>query len=308
MNPQKTLIIINPVSGTNSKRNFPELFNRYLDKQKHQYELRFTERAGHATELVKEALENNIENVVAVGGDGTINEIARALVNTHAALGIIPSGSGNGLARHFKIPLKTVEAICALNNPERIKSDAATLNGHYFFCTAGVGFDAHIGQKFSEAGTRGFQTYIKTTINEFLAYKPEKYQISTPDETIEKEAFLITLANTSQYGNNAFIAPEASTSDGKLNICILEPFPVYLAPDLGRRLFTGSIHKSRFMKNLLCKSMKIKRPNNGPVHLDGEPMSMGTDLEIKCHPDVLHILIPKGKRNYENKEIVSIPE
>lgn len=308
MNPQKTLIIINPVSGTNSKRNFPELFDRYLDKQKHQYELKFTEKAGHATELVKEALEGNIDNIIAVGGDGTINEIARALVNTHAALGIIPSGSGNGLARHFKIPLKTVEAICALNDFEKIKSDAASLNGKYFFCTAGVGFDAQIGQKFSEAGTRGFQTYIKTTINEFLAYKPEKYQIITPEEIIEKEAFLITLANTSQYGNNAFIAPEASTSDGKLNICILEPFPVYLAPDLGRRLFTGSIHKSRFMKNLLVSSLTIKRPSNGAIHLDGEPMTMGTELEVKCHPNALNIIVQKGYGNYENKEIVSIPE
>lgn len=294
MQPSKTLVIINPVSGTNSKKDFPALLKKYIDSGKHDLTIQFTKYAGHATQITKEAITQAFDNVIAVGGDGTINEIARALLHTSVNLGIIPSGSGNGLARHFKIPLKTIEAIKALNHSKVEVSDSGSLNGHPFFCTAGIGFDAHIGQKFSEAGTRGFSTYVKTILKEFVNYQPEIYQIITAETKIREQAFLITFANTNQYGNNAFIAPKANTSDGLLDICILKPFPLYKAPQIGVKLFSGSIHQSRYMKTIQSANLKINRIQAGAAHVDGEPIKLGEILEVKCIPDSLRILVPKA--------------
>jgi diacylglycerol kinase (ATP) len=294
--PSKTLVIINPVSGTNSKRDFPALLKKYINPDKHDISVQFTKHAGHATDLTKDAIEQSYDNVIAVGGDGTINEIARILVNTSVCLGIIPSGSGNGLARHFEIPLKTIEAIKALNNCNVEIADSGSLNGHPFFCTAGIGFDAHIGQKFSEADTRGLSTYVKTTLKEFIKYQPEIYQISTPKEQIKEQAFLITFANTNQYGNNAFIAPKANTQDGLLDVCILKPFPFYKVPQIGIKLFGGSIHQSKYMKTFQSDVIEITRFQAAAAHVDGEPIELGQNLEIKCIPSSLKILVPTERR------------
>lgn len=295
MSAAKTLIIINPNSGTNSKQDLPKLFSQYLNSNIFNVTIQFTTHPGHATEITREATNQGVENIIAVGGDGTINEIARALLHTKVNLGIIPSGSGNGLARHFKIPLKTIEAIKALNNSRVEIADSGSLNEHPFFCTAGVGFDAHIGQKFSEAGTRGLSTYVKTILKEFVNYQPEIYQITTPETKIREQAFLITFANTNQYGNNAYIAPKANTSDGLLDVCLLKPFPLYKSPQIGIKLFSGSMNKSRYMKTLQCSQLEIERYQPGAAHVDGEPIYLDEKLEIKCIPASIRILVPKEK-------------
>ena len=292
MNPAKTLIIINPASGTNSKKEFVKLFDKYLDRDKYDFSIEFTNHPGHATRLAQSAVLNSFKNVIAVGGDGTINEIARALIHTEVALGIIPSGSGNGLARHLGIPLNPIKAISGLNNSSTSCIDSASINEEPFFCTAGVGFDAHIGHKFSKAESRGLKTYVKISLKEFFHYSPHSYSIQTKDNFIKQDSFLVTFANTNQYGNNAFIAPKANIRDGLLDLCILKPFPLYLAPLIGARLFASRIHKSPYMNTFIFSELQLEREKEGPVHLDGEPYTMKARLLVKCIPDSLHILIP----------------
>ncbi|HEY8402443.1 MAG TPA: diacylglycerol kinase family protein [Cytophagaceae bacterium] len=293
--PEKILFIINPISGGKKKEHLPELIKQYLDPKKFIPEIRFTERGGHATVLAREALTNGYSFIVAAGGDGTINETARELINTHAVLGIIPFGSGNGLARHMRIPLNTIKAIQLINQMNVVSIDTGYINNHYFFCTAGVGFDAHIGHAFANAGTRGFKTYFKISVKEFFNYKPHRYRLTCNGEEREENAFLITFANTSQYGNNALIAPLADVQDELLDVCILSKFPSVYALDLGRRLFSGTMNKSRYMRVVKTKEITVVRDQAGPVHVDGEPIEMGEKLHVAVVPSSLKVLVGEHK-------------
>ncbi|MBR1468823.1 MAG: diacylglycerol kinase family lipid kinase, partial [Prevotella sp.] len=215
---KKVVFIMNPISGTASKANIPNLIEKTLDKGKFDYELRLTERAGHAAEIAAEAKEGGADIVVAIGGDGTVNEVARVLVDSETALGIIPCGSGNGLARHLMLPMNAKKSIEIINRAEIHDLDYGIINGHPFFCTCGMGFDAFVSQKFAEAGRRGPITYVENVLREGLKYKPETYEIQDETGTTRAKAFLISCANASQYGNNAYIAPQASMSDGLLDV------------------------------------------------------------------------------------------
>lgn len=290
----KIEFIINPIAGTRSKVVFKDLISKYLDSDKYTYQISYTRAGGHAFELASEAVKEGKDYVVAVGGDGTVNETASALIHQSSALGIIPVGSGNGLARHLGIPLNPVEAIKALNNVQKKLIDAGTANGKPFFCTAGIGFDAHIGRMFSLATKRGFNTYIKTVLREFLTYNSQTYQVSiNNEETITKEAFSITFANAAQFGNNAYISPEADIADGKLDLCIIEKYPKRVGLHLGLRLFNKTIHKSRFMTIKQIDKAVIKCPNAECYHLDGEFLPLKGDLNIEVVPGSLNVLTPK---------------
>ena len=207
---KKIVFIINPISGTVSKSGIPALIEQVLDKEKYSYEIRETEHAGHAEEIAIECKEQGVDVVVAVGGDGTVNEVARGITNSNTALGIIPCGSGNGLARHLMLPMDFKKDIDILNQCEIHDLDYGIINDHAFFCTCGMGFDAFISMKFAEAGKRGLTTYVENVLKEGLNYKPETYRIEDENGTIINRAFLISCANASQYGNNAYIAPHAS--------------------------------------------------------------------------------------------------
>lgn len=290
---EKICFIINPKSGTVSKKNMPDLVNASLNLRKYEPVFYFTREAGHATRLAKKCVESGIKKVVAVGGDGTVNEVAKALVQTKTALGIIPGGSGNGLSRYLGIPLKTTDAISMLNNCEVSEIDYGTINDHPFFCTCGVGFDAHIGNKFAQSKKRGFFTYIKETIYAFFHYQPKKYRIKIDGEEFRNQAFMVTVANAGQYGNDAYISPSADIRDGLLDVCILQPFPKVKAFDLGVRLFKRTIDKSEYVDVIKGKKISIKRKKKGEVHLDGEPALMGKKIKIKIEPLGLRVLIPR---------------
>jgi diacylglycerol kinase (ATP) len=291
MPKEKIAFIINPRSGTNTKKDIPSLIKEHINTNVFEAHIWHTEARAHATELAEKALAQGIKKIIAVGGDGTMNEVAGALLNTDAALGIIPRGSGNGLARHLKIPLDTVQAIELLNKSRVLKMDSGNVNGRAFFCTSGIGFDAHIGKLFADKVKRGFQTYINTTITEFFNYKPSAYRLTINGEVSETKAFFITFANTAQYGNDVFICPDADVQDGYLDICILKPFPRYTVLDLGRRLFDKSIQRSRFMERIRVKDMIIETDNETIMHLDGEPVEAGKRLEIKVVPSSLNVLV-----------------
>lgn len=294
MKKEKIIFIINPVSGSKSKAALPFLINKNIDGEKYEHQIIFTDYSGQATEISSLAMANGINMVVAVGGDGTVNEIGKVLINSSVKLGIIPGGSGNGLARHLKIPLDTLKAIQTINSGNQIVIDAGKVNDRYFFCTSGVGFDAHIGEIFAKKTHRGLQGYLTSTIKEFFSYTPEKYKISVNGSTFERKAFLVTFANASQYGNNAFIAPHADIQDHLLDVCVMRKFPAYASAGLGFRIFAGSIQKSTYVEFFKADEITLERPSSGVIHLDGEPVQMGNKLVVKMFPSALRIITPSS--------------
>ena len=287
----KIAFIINPYSGTGKKEDLPDLIRSGLDLRLYNPEIVYTKFRGHGTELAKEFVEKGFHAVVAVGGDGTVNEVASSLIHTNTALGIIPCGSGNGLARHLEIPLGSKEAIELINNARITEIDYGTANDIIFFCTCGVGFDAHIGHQFAQSKTRGFFTYLKSILWEFATYRAKKYKFKTNDIKFKKKAFLVTFANAAQYGNNAFIAPMADIQDGFLDVCILEPFPAFKAVDIGLKLFNKRIEKSRYVEILRTNEVRIKRKNSDVFHFDGEPCIMDKKIVVKSHQKGLKVAV-----------------
>lgn len=286
---EKIIFIVNPVSGSTSKAPIPKLIKEHVDHSLLDVEIVFTDYAGQGTEIASEAVKLGIKRIIAVGGDGTINEIARVLKDTSSILGIVPAGSGNGLARHMRIPIDIRKAISLLNKPNFRTIDAGEINGTHFFCTSGVGFDAHIGNVFASRTHRGLQGYIVSTLKEFISYKPESYKLEIDGKEYLREAFLITFANAAQYGNNAYISPNASIEDGLLDICILKPFPKMMTTSLGYRLFAKTMHLTEYMEIIQAKEVKVYRTKEGVAHADGEPLNLGKELIVKVSPKCLKI-------------------
>lgn len=292
--------IVNPISGTQEKEQIIALINEYLDIDKYTFQIIYTQYAGHAEEIASQCAEENHFAVVAVGGDGTVNEVARALTHTHTALGIIPCGSGNGLARHLQISMQPRKAIEAINEGIIERIDYGTINRRKFFCTCGVGFDAFVSLKFAEAGKRGLNTYIEQSLNASLNYKPETYKLTIDgNETEIYQAFLIACGNAAQYGNNAYIAPKATLTDGLLDVTILNPFTPLDVPSLALQLFTKTIDQNSHIKTFRCKTINIRREKPGVVHYDGDPVMMGANLKVKIHHAGLHVIVPTD----DNKDL-----
>lgn len=292
--------IVNPISGTQEKEQIIALINEYLDIDKYTFQIIYTQYAGHAEEIAAQCAEDSHFAVVAVGGDGTVNEVARALTHTHTALGIIPCGSGNGLARHLQISMQPRKAIEAINEGLIERMDYGTINRRKFFCTCGVGFDAFVSLKFAEAGKRGLNTYIEQSLNASLNYKPETYKLTIDgNETEIYQAFLIACGNAAQYGNNAYIAPKATLTDGLLDVTILNPFTPLDVPSLALQLFTKTIDQNSHIKTFRCKTINIRREKPGVVHYDGDPVMMGANLKVKIHHAGLHVIVPTD----DNKDI-----
>lgn len=287
----RILFIVNPISGGQVKTFIPSLIDQYLDDSLYDAEIIFTEYAGHATKIAEEAVLANIDIVASVGGDGTINEVASALESSTKKMAIIPCGSGNGLARTLKIPLDNRKAIQRLNTAQTVKIDSGTFNERKFFNMAGIGFDAHISALFAQDKNRGFKGYIQSTFKEIAQYQPQVYEISIDGEIYKKKAFMISVANSSQYGNNAFISPFASLNDGLLDICVIKPFPVYKFPMLAYRMFTKLTHTSNYVNIYRGKDIKITRATDGPVHIDGEPLFFPKEIAIGVKPLSLTLLV-----------------
>lgn len=292
---KKALAIINPISGTGSKKSLPELLGRAYSDLPYELFLTYTKEAGHGYELARRAASEGYDHVIAVGGDGTVNEVARALRHTDTALGILPKGSGNGLARAVGLSMSTDGAIKALVSGRRIAIDCCEVEGIPFFCTCGMGFDAAVSRTFAEASTRGPVTYLRTMIEEYRSFKPETYHLDINDgeRTLETEAFVLVVANATQYGNNAYIAPEADLSDGLLDLAIIRPFPVLEAAVVLGDLMLGKLAGNKHYETERIKSLRIERPTAGAVHIDGEPLELGTTIDIKLRPHSLHVIIPQ---------------
>ena len=288
--------IVNPISGTRSKDELPKLVEQTLDSDRFDCKILYTEYAGHASMLAADEVKNETDIVAAVGGDGTVNEVARSLIHTSTALAIVPCGSGNGLARHLCLPLDIAKSLAVIDQAHVEAFDFGVINGLPFFCTCGLGFDAFISLKFAEAGKRGPVTYVENVLKEGLKYKPEVYEVSDDSGAHNYNAFLIACANASQYGNNAYIAPGATMKDGEMDVVVMEPFTALDAPKIAADLFMKTITSNSKIKTFRTKRLHIHRFSPGAIHYDGDPVMTGTDIDVSIehlglrivtNPDVL---------------------
>ncbi|MCX2573902.1 diacylglycerol/lipid kinase family protein [Pedobacter sandarakinus] len=286
------LFIINPISGGKGKLRIPDFIDKYLDKEKFNANFTFTEYVGHAAELAEEALSKNFDIIVAAGGDGTINEIGTKVLQHNKVLGILPLGSGNGLARFLGIPKNLHQAILVINKLNIDKIDTAIFNKKSFFNLAGMGFDAHLSAAFSRDKKRGFGGYVKLGFKEIFSYKAQQYVINIDGQEYHRKAFAISIANSSQYGNDVFIAPGASVKDGLLDVCIIKPFSLLKLPLLSYIMLKGTAERSEMIEIIKGRKIKIARPTDGAVHVDGEPLHMDSEIEAEINPLSLKVIVP----------------
>jgi len=282
---------VNPISGVGKQKVVPKWVQSMLDPELYTYDIVYTEAPRHAIELAKQAATEKVDIVAIVGGDGSVNEAGSALLFSQTALAIIPTGSGNGLALHLGIPTQPQQAIAMLNTHKKTKIDTGTLNGIPFIGVAGIGFDAHIAHEFAQFGKRGFFSYFKIILKEYMKYEEDEYAVESPNTNIKANAFLLTVANSSQYGNRATIAPTARLDDGHLKLCLLRKFPWYAAPFVAFRLFNKSIHRSKYMHILDDTEFRIEM-HNDRAHVDGEPLVLEESLDVKIVPASLTVVVP----------------
>lgn len=304
MEKEKVCLIINPVSGTESKKNIPEEVAAAFDQTKFDVIIRITGYPDHATEIAREAVKNRFNYVLTAGGDGTVNEVAKVLVNTDTTLGIIPFGSGNGLARELNIPMDSEKAIDIILNGNSRTIDYGVANDHIFFCTCGFGFDAFISDRFAEEKKRGPLGYVRNILESAVDFKSEEYEITHDEGTITERAFVLTCANASQYGNEAYIAPGASMDDGKMNVSILKPLNALEIPQTTLQLFTKNIDKNSKMTTLITRELTIKRAKAGLMHVDGEPVQTDKDVNVKIVHKGLKVLVPTKKTKVKKRNDV----
>lgn len=289
-------VIINPISGTRSKKGVAEMIERYMSARGFDVEICYTARAGHATELAADAARRDYYGVIVVGGDGTVNETACGLIGSRVALGIVPMGSGNGLARHVGIPTDVKGALRILGRDQVQDCDYATANGRPFFCTCGFGFDARVTHRFARQHRRGLMTYVRSAATEFVNYESDPYRLQVEDgQPFEQEAFLVACCNASQYGNDAFIAPKASITDGLLDITVVHKGNPLSRMLVGVELMTGLIGTNAMVDTFRTRRLVIERPEAGPAHIDGEPVDMAERIEVEIHPAQLRLFVNKRK-------------
>lgn len=292
---------MNPISGTIRKSGIPKIIEKTLDKEYYEFSIAETNYSGHAYEIAKDAKEKGFYAVVAVGGDGTVNEVAKAIVHSDTALGILPCGSGNGLARHLMLPLDIQKAVEVINMHTVHDLDYGLINNIPFFCTCGMGFDAFISMKFAEAGKRGPVTYLENILREGLKYKPETYEIIDENGTSIRRAFLISCANASQYGNNAYIAPQASMSDGLLDITIMEPLDMIEASQISIDMFNKTLNNNSKIKTFKTKQIQVHREKAGFIHYDGEPVMTDADVDISVVNKGIKIIVNPLAQKYKRE-------
>lgn len=287
---KKYLFILNPVAGIGQGRDYLRIIQDVCSGRNVRFRILFTRCRGDAAKIIAKRI-GKFDVIVAVGGDGTMNEVASSVAGTEAVMALVPAGSGNALGRELGYSMDPAVAVRQVLDGTPVKIDTGLVNGRRFMNVCGVGFDEHISRTFSKAVKRGPLAYFREVLREFFSYRPYLYEVETESSVLKERAFVVTLANTAQYGNNAWIAPGASLTDGELNLCLLKPFGIFGALVLGTRLFAKTIDKSR-----LCTSFKTRkitiRGENLNFHVDGEPVLNTGPVEISIDPLSLNIIKP----------------
>ena len=294
----RVAIIINPVSGTGGRpdvaRERASLAASVLRARGLAVEPRFTERSGHGRELAASMLADGVSLVIAWGGDGTMNEIASALAFRHATLAVIPSGSGNGLARELRIPMDARAALAvALDGHDRT-IDAGELDGRLFFNVAGFGLDARVAHEFAANGLvrRGFARYVAITARELFAFEPDEHTIVADGDVFRARALIVAIANARQYGNGAVIAPNALIDDGRLDVVVVAHRPVWATLLQVPKLFSGRLARAPGVRMTTASEIEITSARPVLYHVDGEPFVGGASVRARVHPLALRVRVP----------------
>jgi diacylglycerol kinase (ATP) len=290
---QKILFIVNPKSGTLSKTNWISMATRMLAKD-FDLEFKYTTHRGHACELAQQAAADRIPIVVAVGGDGTVNEIASSLVGTDTALAILPLGSGNGLARELGISTKIApSAISCIKHLNFKQIDYGRVNDVPFFCTCGVGFDAQISYEITQRSRRGLWMYVSLCVKNYFHFSPLTCTFEHDGITDTRQAFMVNCANIRQFGFNAYIAPRADLSDGKLSVTVIKPFGILAALRLLMGLFTRRLdHMKKYVETFDCERVTITTPQKTPLHCDGDYIGLADHINVEIVPNALKVVTP----------------
>lgn len=292
---RKVLFIINRHSGTGYRDSLEGRIVSACEKRGLECNIEFTKKPGHGTTLAKMAVKKNYAAVFAVGGDGTVNEVAQGLLHSSVPLGIIPKGSGNGLARHLHIPLQIDKALHLLELKRVVPIDTFTINGRLSLNVSGIGFDGFVAGQFGKDGKRGLAGYGKLVVTNFKRFKEFTSTLKTQEDTSQRKAFIISIANSSQFGNNAIIAPQASVCDSELDICIVKKMNVWQGLGFVNKLFTHSLHRSRLITHLRTRAISITTENQIPYHIDGEAVGSASQFDINIDPASLLVSIPEGQ-------------
>jgi len=291
----KTRFIFNPRSGHNAKN--PHLLGRaraFIREHALDAEVVLTEHPRHATDLARRAIDDGCGLVVAIGGDGTLNEVAAGLVGTPAVFGLIPCGSGNGLGRHLGIPGPGKGAFRTLIEGRVRTIDTGEVNGIPFFNAMGFGFDAEIADRFNRLTQRGLTSYVRTTLGALFDYRAQPCHIRNGVASLQTTAFLLTVANSDQYGNDCFIAPGAQVDDGQLDLTVITRANLFNAAPLAARLFLKKIGGSTSVARFRGTNFTIERAAPGLVHTDGETHYAPAILEVNVRPLSLRVMVPAG--------------
>jgi YegS/Rv2252/BmrU family lipid kinase len=284
--------IVNPISGSGKQLDFESYLNRVHKEDRSRYQILYTTNAGEAVLMSQQAVMAGAGIVVAVGGDGTVNEVARSLVQTNVALGIIPAGSGNGLARHLGIPLQIRQAIEVVFRGKVANIDTAFINNMFFVNMAGVGFDAVVARKFAKNAHRGFWGYLRISFSTYFRYRPKKYTITLDGVTIKRRALMVNFANSSQFGYNATIDPSAIADDGLIDVCIVKRIPIRKVFFIVPMLFMKKFDKTEFLEVIRACEIHVVRKKGKSVHLDGDPFLIGKEFIVKINPKSLFVVVP----------------
>lgn len=292
---KKLLFIINKYSGTGYQPNLEGMILTTCQNNEIECTIEFTAGAGHATQLAKDGIEKGFTTIVAVGGDGTVNEVAQGLVHSSAAMAILPKGSGNGLARHLGISMNLQQALNDLLKGTSIAMDTFTVNNRLSINVSGIGFDGHIANLFSSGVRRGLLGYIKLITQEYFAFNEVEFELTINKNVTHQKNFILAIANSSQFGNNARIAPQASVTDKKLDLVSLKKIPLYSGIFFGYNMFTGSLKESKRYSRQSITNTIIRTKKPVAFHVDGEPCGHNHEFVIQLQPQSLNIIAPYNR-------------
>ncbi len=293
LRPKRIMFIVNPKAGTNMQRHIRNSVDKYLNHKRFEYGFSFTERSQHAMELAEQAIADGFEIIVAVGGDGSINEVASAVMGTDASLAIVPAGSGNGLAMHLGYGRGVDEAIKKINTAEEQVIDVGLMNGKPFFNIAGIGFDGLVSNLMKGSNWRGFIPYFLNSVKAGLQYTPRECRIETDDRVLTEKCFIISIANGPMWGYNFQIAPDARLDDGLFEVVLLKDAPKWQYFAAVPATLTGKIYDADFVEHITTSRVKIISEGENYIHLDGEGTILTGELEFEIKPKALKILVPR---------------
>lgn len=290
---KKILFIINRKAGTDREKRLEGAIRQYLPESEFEVNISWLAYLGHGADLAREAVQNGVHTVVAVGGDGSINEIAQGLVGSNTAMAILPLGSGNGLARALKIPLDINKALQLIVRNKQRPIDVGYANEHLFLSNAGVGFDALIAEQFRHNTKRGLSGYAKLVLRSFSSYDPAEYDIDIDGKTIQTKAFLLTVANGNQFGYEFKLAPKASVFDGQLDLCVMPPVGVLSLVPVSVFSLLGNIDKTRYLQHFTGKDITIRSQQLEYLQVDGDavPLSEKGTVRIRIQPKAINLIV-----------------